>query len=373
MVFMPKRLTYREVKDFIEKTGYTLLSEDYVNSETALSVKCDKDHDAYDVRFSNFKTGKRCPTCAIIKRNESKRIDPSVVKKEVEDNGYSLLEIKEGSKGNHKRLIVKCDKDHDAYEVTFQNFKKGRRCPYCKAEKKRTPIEDVIKNVEAEGFELVSGEYQSRKSKMVFRCPKKHEYPSTYDSFLAGKRCGRCSGSRGENLINFILESVLIENSYIYQHGVDINNKTYRFDFSIDAGKTLYIEYDGIQHYKPVARYGGVAGFKEQQERDKVKNDYVDRNDNFEILRIPYFLSYESIYYVLMDFLKRQGVVTKPLDDLTLLAKAAHTSQDRVRLIAEHYLVNDLEKTMAQFSVHRATVYKYFKQFFGVSRLELLN
>jgi len=370
---MPKRLTYREVKEFIENEGYELLSEEYINSETSISVKCDKDHDAYEVRFSNFKTGKRCPACAIIKRNESKRIDPSVVKEEIEETGYALLEIKEGSKGKHKRMVVKCDKNHDSYEVSYQNFKKGRRCPYCKAEKKRTPIEDVIKNVEAEGFELVSGEYQSRKSKMVFRCPKKHEYPSTYDSFLAGKRCGRCSGSRGENLINFILESILVENTYIYQHAVDISDNTYRFDFSITADKLLFIEYDGIQHFRPVTGFGGTKGFKEQQERDRIKNNYANADENIELLRVPYYLSYENIYYAVLHFLKENGVVVTPIEDLSLLAKAAHTSQDRVRLIAEHYLTNDMKDTMKTFSVHRATVSKYFKKFFGVTKQELID
>jgi hypothetical protein len=373
VVFMPKRLTYGEVRKDVEAVGYEMISKEYINSATPIIVKCDKSHDPYKVKYGNFQSGRRCPTCAIIKRNESKRLDPAIVRKNVEQAGYTLLEIKEGYKGEQKKLVVCCGKGHDAYEVSYQNFTKGRRCPHCKADKKRTPLHKVKEAVEKEGFEIVSGEYQSRKSKLMFKCPQEHVYLSTYDSFLAGKRCGRCSGSKGENLINFILSTVLIEETYIYQYRVDIENTLYRYDFCVKVDNlSLFIEYDGIQHYRPVARFGGEEGFKEQKVNDAIKDEYVRRTVDTELLRVPYFLSYESAYREVIAFLRKYNVQVKELEDLSFLSKAAHTSQDRVRLIAEYFLTHSLADTVEQFSVHRATVYKYFKKFFGVSKESFL-
>ena len=42
---MAKKLTYNEVKKFIEGLGYELLSKEYINSKTKLLIKCDKGHE----------------------------------------------------------------------------------------------------------------------------------------------------------------------------------------------------------------------------------------------------------------------------------------------------------------------------------------
>ena len=42
---MPKKLTYEEVKNYIELQGYQLLSEKYINNHTKLKMICDKGHD----------------------------------------------------------------------------------------------------------------------------------------------------------------------------------------------------------------------------------------------------------------------------------------------------------------------------------------
>ena len=50
---MTKRLTQKEVQDYIESFGYQLHSE-YVSSSKHIKVSCEKEH-LYDVKLSNFK------------------------------------------------------------------------------------------------------------------------------------------------------------------------------------------------------------------------------------------------------------------------------------------------------------------------------
>ena len=59
---MPIKLTYEEVKEYIESFGYKLLSRNYENNHSKLKIMCDKGH-IYETSFKIFKRGFRCPIC----------------------------------------------------------------------------------------------------------------------------------------------------------------------------------------------------------------------------------------------------------------------------------------------------------------------
>ena len=58
------RLSYEEVKEYIESFNYELLSEEYIDNQTKLLVRCPCDHE-YEVRYAHFQQGSRCPICKI--------------------------------------------------------------------------------------------------------------------------------------------------------------------------------------------------------------------------------------------------------------------------------------------------------------------
>lgn len=60
---MTKKHTYQYIKSYIESYNYKLLSEEYNNSSTMLMIKCPEDH-IFEMKYNNFKSGQRCPTCA---------------------------------------------------------------------------------------------------------------------------------------------------------------------------------------------------------------------------------------------------------------------------------------------------------------------
>jgi len=59
----------------------------------------------------------------------------------------------------------------------------------------------------------------------------------------------------------------------------------------------MLIEYDGIQHFKPIKYFGGEEKFKFQQKTDFIKNEYC-KNNNIKLLRIPYW-EFDNIKLIL--------------------------------------------------------------------------
>lgn len=55
-------ITCKQVKKYIEQQGYTLLSQKYQNSKTKLNIQCDEGH-TYNATWGSFQQGQRCPYC----------------------------------------------------------------------------------------------------------------------------------------------------------------------------------------------------------------------------------------------------------------------------------------------------------------------
>lgn len=90
------RLKYGDVNSFIEKEGYTLLSNVYNNTFDKIEVKCPKGH-IYRVAFGAFKNcGNRCPICNAANKSskaekEILEIIRPLIKKEIFTNDRTQI------------------------------------------------------------------------------------------------------------------------------------------------------------------------------------------------------------------------------------------------------------------------------------------
>jgi len=65
------------------------------------------------------------------------------------------------------------------------------------------------------------------------------------------------------------------------------------------------IEYQGKQHYEPIAFFGGEENFKKQRINDELKRTYA-KEKGLYLVEIPYQItSKEGIEKVLHSFLKK--------------------------------------------------------------------
>jgi len=66
---MSKKLTYRFVKEAFEKEGYVLLTEVYKNNKQKLDYICPKGHE-HNISWDSWKSGSRCAYCAgVVKKD----------------------------------------------------------------------------------------------------------------------------------------------------------------------------------------------------------------------------------------------------------------------------------------------------------------
>lgn len=76
----------------------------------------------------------------------------------------------------------------------------------------------------------------------------------------------------------------------LYQYGYRIPDlrlkNNLHFDFWLPQPKVA-IEYDGEQHFKPFAHFGGEDNFKKVQLRDRMKDSYC-KNKGINLIRIRY-------------------------------------------------------------------------------------
>jgi hypothetical protein len=155
----------------------------------------------------------------------------------------------------------------------------GSGCPLCGATSRRKmSLDTLLKKF----YEAHKDEYDY--SKMVFRgildkveiiCPKHGSFWQTPSKHLSGQGCPHCRSSLGEILVKNILgdlglefeqQKVMLEE---FREGISPHSFL-RADFYVHDPE-FFIEYQGIQHFRPVGRFGWLKGFAETKSRDARK------------------------------------------------------------------------------------------------------
>ena len=118
--------------------------------------------------------------------------------------------------------------------------------------------------------------------------------------------CG-CSHSKGETKIEKILRenNVKYSQQYVFSELVSLNGGKLKFDFAVfndDNSLRYLIEFNGVQHYKPIDFFGGEKQLEIQKQNDQLKISYCKQN------KIPLvIISYQEIKDINFDYIERQA------------------------------------------------------------------
>ena len=299
---MSYRLTQEQ---FIEKCYqahsdvYDYSKAVYTEYRTKVIIICKIHGEFQQLPAAHYDLKQGCPVCSRIKNNESntkrKYTIESLSKRILNPN----LEITSTEfKNIHSKISVRCKKHNIKTNVlgtSLINPKMGMFCSLCNEESERK-IDNrtyyfnnfITKAKEKHGdmyrYDLV--EYVNDKTKVKIICTIHgifHQKPANH---ISNNPCGcpYCKLSQGESRIQIYLKANSIV--HIAQHKVKIGESNHYYDFYLPEHNTI-IEFNGLQHYKPIKWFGGVETFKACVERDEIKRKYCQEN-NIKLIIIHY-------------------------------------------------------------------------------------
>ena len=129
---MPNKLNYDYVKKYIEEKSLgecELISKEYVNNTSKLKLRCSCGN-IFENSFAKIRNSTfKCKQCILNKASETYRLKIEDVIKYIEDNECEYISGE--YKNNTSLLTLKC-KCGNIFEKNFRHFKRGQnRCPNC--------------------------------------------------------------------------------------------------------------------------------------------------------------------------------------------------------------------------------------------------
>ena len=190
---------------------------------------------------------------------------------------------------NKTKGTIKCLICGKKFHQTPECHIRTQDCPHCTKNKFKSTIKHFIsRSIITHGtkYDYSITKYINRNTLVDILC-KKHGVFSQYPCHhINGCGCPHCKDSHGENNIKmYLLENnIRFNKEQKFEGCLDITHL--RFDFYLPDINTC-VEYDGIQHFQPIKKFGGESEFQNVQRRDKIKNEYCLKN-NIKLIRIKY-------------------------------------------------------------------------------------
>lgn len=288
---MAKKLNQQDVinefrKIHGDKYDYSLV--EYKNDSSKIKIICSL-HGIFEQQVAAHKRQNQgCPICGREKVNKIirtrlvgnenfiKRIE-KLFGKDVFD--YSKLDYK----GAHKEVTLICRKCNNVETKVPNVWYKGFGCLKCQCRRpnpKQITKEQFIeraREIHGNKYNYDKINYVTLYKDVEIICPKHSSFFQKPTIHIHSKsNCPECNVSKGEEQISIFLNTHNIK--YIYQHKVKINNSYHYYDFYLPE-YNIMIEYNGLQHYKPISFFGGQRGFNYLQERDGIKKEYSLANE----------------------------------------------------------------------------------------------
>ncbi len=285
-----RRLT---TEKFIEKAKqvhgdkYDYSYVDYKNNKTKVLIICPI-HGEFEQTPNSHLDNQNCSKCGKISKIENKKLTTEkFIKKakQVHGDKYDYSSVKYGLYDD--KILIICP-IHGEFEQTPHSHILGSGCQACGNVNSKTNDEIVklskLKHGDKYDYSLVN--YINAKTKIKIICPKHGEFEQLHNHHILGQGCPICKESKGEKIIRNYLKN---NNLFFIKQKRFTDCRDIRplpFDFYL-PNHNICIEYDGIQHFKPINRFGGIKGYEKIIKTDKIKTEYCLKN-NIKLIRVKY-------------------------------------------------------------------------------------
>ena len=276
-------------EDFIKKASikhnnkYDYNKVNYKTAHKKIIIIC-PDHGEFTQKPSRHLQGDGCSKCSGKYRYTNQEFikKANIIHKNTYD--YSLTNYTKG--GNKIKIICK---EHGIFEQKANSHLQGFKCPICYNDRRtydtKTFIElSKLKHGDFYDYSLVEYIHSNKKVKII--CPIHGEFEQNAGAHMRGVGCLDCNASKGEKEIRLFLErnNIIFNTQHTFENCK--NERYLPFDFYIPNINTC-IEYDGLQHFKPIEYFGGEKTLEITKAHDKIKTDFCE-NNSIKLIRIKY-------------------------------------------------------------------------------------
>lgn len=284
-----KRWNKEQIIEYINNFGYEVLDIKLVKNQKTIGLKsiatikcpyCGEEFEVVIDKFVNRNKRCWCENHYTVKKIESLFIDSE----------YTLVKIIKFSKSTSRLLVKCPNPNHEPYEIDLMGFINGNKCQKCINEEKiKWTKEKIIEYIESFDYKVIRIiEKHGLKTRLEIQCDKNHEpYEIKFDNFKQGYRCPYCKKIVNEEIIADILlfNNLNFKRQYRFD---DCRNKLpLPFDFYLPQ-QNLCIEYNGEQHYKLNRFNMDLLDLMNRKRLDKIKEEYC-KDNNIKLITIPYW------------------------------------------------------------------------------------
>jgi len=271
---------------------YDYSKYEFLSTKDKVTIIC-SEHGEFEQMIYNHLYGKGCPDCAKLNRVRTKTSNTdSFIQKAIQVHGdkydYSLVKY---MRSNIEVNIV-CSK-HGQFHQTPNKHLIGKGCYRCGKKRTSNKLKDTVsefigksKKVHGDKYDYSLVSYTNNVTKVIIVCPEHGKFVQTPKNHKKGHGCNICGESKGEKQIKQHLRNEEVNFISQYRFNDCRNELPLPFDFYLPE-LNICIEYDGIQHYKPVKRFGGIAGHMQTLHNDNIKTNYCE-NMGIKLIRIKY-------------------------------------------------------------------------------------
>ena len=272
-----KKLT---TESFIEKSKlihgdrYDYSKVNYVGNKIKVCIICPEHGEFWQIPNGHL-NGQGCPNCV---KNKKLTLESFIDKaKVIHQNKYDYSKVE--YKNTTTKVCIICP-EHGEFWQRPSDHLKGHGCQMCKVKNHilkstltTTEFVERAKKIHDNKYDYSKVDYKGSKKSVCIICPIHGEFWQIPNYHIDGCGCPICAAEK--NINSDKLYKMLLENTKYNicreKHFRWLKNKNeMSLDFYIQE-KKIAIEYQGEQHFKAVAFFGGEKTFDKQLERDLLK------------------------------------------------------------------------------------------------------
>ena len=298
---MSKRLTIQELISRAQEVHGDKYDYSLVENE-GLFVKnkiiCKKCGNVFEMSFNNHVNQKQgCKLCS--HRSYSYSTDEWVSKaKEIHRDKYDYSKV--AYKNKNTKVCIICQEHGEFWMTPDKHVNSKQGCPKC-AKNHKLDTDSFINKarlVHGNYYDYSKSVYKDTETKVCIICPIHGEFWQTPHGHLCGQGCPKCNEEKNVNeikLLNYITNN--INHKVISQYKCDWLGEQSIDIFIPDIN--VGIEYQGIQHFKPVKYFGGIKKYEYMVSKDKEKFEKCKKNG----IKLFYFSSERHLPNDYIDYI----------------------------------------------------------------------